>query len=189
MEPRFLAEVKGCVLTNGCFDILHAGHVRFLRRCAQFGDQLVVAVNGDHSVAMLKGAGRPINTLSERMEVLAGLTPVRYVTSFPDNNVSNVIHHLRPHCWVKGAPYTMDSLNKLEIQAAKDVGAAIVILEKFGDYSTTGILEKLKTKSEPCPNCGSTEAFTIGDPWPGPEKDTFICPECGSTMRPSAKQQ
>lgn len=134
----------GVVLTNGCFDLLHPSHVRLLQRASEFGVRLFVALNSDASVRMLKGEGRPVIPLRERMEMLAGLSCVSLVTSFPDNNVSAVIRRLRPHCWIKGGDYTMDSLDKGEIQAARDVGAAIVLLEKFGEYSTTGILERLK---------------------------------------------
>jgi D-beta-D-heptose 7-phosphate kinase/D-beta-D-heptose 1-phosphate adenosyltransferase len=134
----------GAVLTNGCFDTLHVGHIRLLERASMFGSQLVVAINSDASVRMLKGEGRPIFWLSERMEMIAALSYVTLVTSFPDNNVANVIRHLRPHCWIKGFGYTMDTLDKSEVQAANDVGAAIVILPKFGEYSTTGILERMK---------------------------------------------
>lgn len=136
------------VMSNGCFDLLHVSHVRLLERAAMFGRRLVVAVNSDHSVKMLKGNERPLFPLKDRMEILACLDCVDVVTSFPDNNVVNVIRHIAPHCWIKGAGYTMESLDKLEVQAARDVGAAIVLLEKFGDYSTTGILERMGSAKE-----------------------------------------
>jgi len=134
----------GTVFTNGCFDILHVGHVRLLQRAAMFGKRLVVAVNSDRSVKILKGPKRPVRKLLERMEMLAGLLCVDIVTSFDETDAAAVIHHIQPHCWIKGGDYTMQSLNGDEIKSARDCGCAIVILEKFGDYSTTGILEKLK---------------------------------------------
>lgn len=146
IEPdyRKLVLSEGLVLTNGCFDLLHVSHIRLLQRAAMFGEELVVAVNSDPSVRMLKGKGRPMVPLVERMEMLAALECVDFVTSFKDNNVANVIRHLRPHCWIKGGDYTMESLNKGEVQAARDVGAAIVILPKFGDYSTTELVRRMK---------------------------------------------
>lgn len=132
------------VLTNGCFDILHVGHIRLLQRASIFGGSLIVAVNSDASVRMLKGKERPAVPLEERMELLAALGCVSIVTSFPDNNVASVIRHLHPHCWVKGGDYTMESLNKSEVQAANDVGAAIIILPRIGKHSTSGIIERLK---------------------------------------------
>jgi rfaE bifunctional protein nucleotidyltransferase chain/domain len=136
--------VDGTVLTNGCFDVLHVGHIRLLERAAMFGRRLVVAVNADHSVTMLKGNGRPINKLKDRMEMLASLDCVDVVTGFPDNNVVSVIGRVLPHCWVKGGDYTLSSLNQLEVQAANDIGTVIVILKQFGGYSTTATLDKVQ---------------------------------------------
>lgn len=134
---------KGVVFTNGCFDILHAGHVRFLQRAADFGETLVVAVNSDASVRRLKGKDRPINTLEDRLHVIAALACVDAVTWFETNGVDELLWRVKPHCWIK-AGYTMDTLDEKEVRNARDAGTAIVLLEKFGDYSTTAILDKLK---------------------------------------------
>lgn len=133
----------GVVFTNGCFDILHAGHVRFLERARQFGNRLVVAVNSDSSVQKLKDKDRPINKLEDRVDVLAALSCVDAVTWFESTDVCELLKLLRPHCWVKSG-YTMETLNPNEVREAKFGGTAIILLEKFGDYSTTGILERMK---------------------------------------------
>jgi rfaE bifunctional protein nucleotidyltransferase chain/domain len=90
------------VLTNGCFDLLHVGHVRYLQQARQLGDSLVVAVNGDQSVCALKGAGRPLNSENDRAEVLAALDCVDFVTIFPDVRATQVIRATRPAIYVKG---------------------------------------------------------------------------------------
>lgn len=142
-DSNFKVDARRCVLTNGCYDILHAGHVRFLRRCAEFGQQLVVAINTDDSIRELKGPSRPVNPLADRLEVLHGIGVVNWICPF-SGDMAHVIRHLKPHCWIKGGDYTMETLNKEEVAAAKEVGAAIVLLEKFGDYSTTEIARRLK---------------------------------------------
>lgn len=134
---------SGVVFTNGCFDILHAGHVRFLQRARQFGMKLIVAVNSDESVRKLKGDARPVNKLEDRLDVLAALTCVDAVTWFERTDVCELLRMLAPHCWVK-AGYTMQTLDANEVREAKANGTAIVLLEKFGDHSTTGIIERMK---------------------------------------------
>ena len=135
------------ILTNGCFDLIHVGHLRLLQKVAErktHGQYLIVAVNDNDSVEKLKGTGRPVNSIMDRMEILAGIEGVDFVTPFSGGNVAQVIRDLRPCEWIKGAPYTLETLNPEEVEAAKSVGAKIIILEKFGDYSTTGILERMK---------------------------------------------
>lgn len=133
----------GVVFTNGCFDILHAGHVKFLQRAKQFGEKLIVAVNSDGSVRMLKGSARPVNVFKDRVDVVAALSCVDAVTWFDGTHCGELIRMLHPHCWVK-AGYTMQTLNPDEVREAKDGGTAIILLEKFGDYSTTGIIERMR---------------------------------------------
>jgi rfaE bifunctional protein nucleotidyltransferase chain/domain len=138
------------ILTNGCFDVIHVGHLRLLQKAAEYktcatnSAKLIVAVNDNDSVESLKGIGRPINPIMDRMEMLAGLECVDFVVPFTGNNVARVIRELWPKHWIKGAPYTIETLNQEEVAAAKSVGANIVILPKFGDYSTTAILERMK---------------------------------------------
>jgi len=132
------------VLTNGCFDLLHVGHVRYLQQARQLGDSLAVAVNGDQSVQVLKGTGRPLNSEGDRAEVLAALECVDLVTIFPDVRATEVIKAIRPAIYVKGGDYTMDSLNADEVAALKDVGAEIRTLPLVPGKSTTSLIEKLQ---------------------------------------------
>jgi len=140
----FIVDSERPVLTNGCFDVLHIGHIRLLRRAKMFGNRLVVAINTDESVRALKGPSRPIVPLAQRMEMLEAISCVDLVICFSEIDAAKVIRDYAPHCWIKGGDYTMETLNKDEVAAAKEVGAAIVILPRFGDYSTTGILERMK---------------------------------------------
>ena len=133
----------GVVFTNGCFDILHAGHVRFLQRAREFGVKLVVAVNSDESVRKLKGDARPINKLEDRVDVIAALACVDVVTWFESTDVCELIRIIHPHCWVKSG-YTMETLNPHEVREARAAGTAIILLEKFGDYSTTELVRRMK---------------------------------------------
>jgi rfaE bifunctional protein nucleotidyltransferase chain/domain len=134
------------VLTNGCFDILHAGHVDLLQRAARLGDNLLVMVNSDISVMRLKGTSRPINCLKHRMAVLKALRCVDMVESFDGHTVAAALRRWRPAVWVKGGDYTMETLNPDEVAAARKVGAEIVILpfgEEYKHLSTTSILAKI----------------------------------------------
>lgn len=131
------------VLTNGCFDLLHLGHVRYLERARELGDCLAVAVNGDESVRALKGAGRPINSAADRAEVLAALACVDFVTVFSDVRVTKVIEAIRPAIYAKGGDYTKESLNAKELAALKAVDARVEILPLVPGKSTSGLLERL----------------------------------------------
>jgi rfaE bifunctional protein nucleotidyltransferase chain/domain len=132
------------VLTNGCFDILHAGHVRYLRQARKLGDALAVALNSDQSVRALKGEGRPINSASDRAEVLSALGCVDYVVVFEGKRATGLLGAVRPHVYAKGGDYTRDSLDAGERQALEDAGAEIVILPLVPGRSTTSVLEKMK---------------------------------------------
>jgi rfaE bifunctional protein nucleotidyltransferase chain/domain len=132
------------VLTNGCFDILHAGHVRYLQQARKLGDALAVALNSDQSVRALKGEGRPINCESDRAEVLAALGCVDYVVVFEGKRATGLLGAVRPHVYAKGGDYTRDSLDAGERQALEDAGAEIVILPLVPGRSTTSVLEKIK---------------------------------------------
>ena len=132
------------VFTNGCFDLLHAGHVRYLQQARQLGDALLVAVNGDESVRALKGPTRPINGEMDRAEVLCALGCVDYVTVFPEVRATNVMRAVKPQIYAKGGDYTPDSLDRDEHDALDDIHAEIRILALVPGRSTTGILEKAK---------------------------------------------
>lgn len=136
------ARGRKLVFTNGCFDLLHVGHVRYLQQARALGDALLIAVNGDASVRALKGPSRPINSEHERAEVLAALSCVDYVTIFHTERVTDLVSSIRPHLYAKGGDYTVDSLDPGERGALDQVGAKIRILPLVPGKSTTGILEK-----------------------------------------------
>ena len=144
-SARFRASGRILVLTNGCFDLLHVGHVRYLQAARRRGDALLVAVNGDDSVRALKGPSRPVNTELDRAEVLAALACVDFVTIFHSARVTEVIREIRPQIYVKGGDYTLVSLDPGERGALEAVGAQIEILELVAGKSTTAILHKIGT--------------------------------------------
>ena len=132
------------VLTNGCFDLLHLGHVRYLEEARSLGDALVVALNGDDSVRSLKGNGRPLNTAQNRAEVIAALQSVDHVVIFPELRVTRLIEQLRPAIYVKGGDYTTLSLNPEERAALEKVGAQVQILPFEPGYSTSKMISQIK---------------------------------------------
>src|ERR1041385_5830315 len=110
------------VATNGCFDLLHLGHVRYLQAARALGDLLVVGLNGDRSVQELKGAGRPITTERDRAEILAALECVDLVTIFPETRATQFLAAVRPAVYVKGGDYTAETLNEEERVFLKQIG-------------------------------------------------------------------
>ena len=116
------------VFTNGCFDLLHVGHVRYLQQARALGDALLVAVNGDASVRALKGPDRPVHPETDRAEVLSALACVDFVTIFHTERVTDLIRAIRPHIYAKGGDYTVDSLDPGERAELEKVGAEILIL-------------------------------------------------------------
>ena len=139
---QFGARGRKLVFTNGCFDLLHVGHVRYLQQARALGDALLVAVNGDASVRALKDPTRPINGEHDRAEVLAALSCVDYVTIFHTERVTDLVSGIRPHVYAKGGDYTADSLHPGERGALEQVGAEICILPLVPGKSTTSIIEK-----------------------------------------------
>jgi rfaE bifunctional protein nucleotidyltransferase chain/domain len=137
---------KRLVFTSGCFDILHAGHVRYLAQARALGDALVVAMNGDESVRALKGPGRPVHEESDRAEVLLGLAAVDAVVIFHSARTTELIRTIRPHVFAKGGDYTVATLNPEERGALETYGAEIRILPVVAGRSTSATLAKL---SEP----------------------------------------
>jgi rfaE bifunctional protein nucleotidyltransferase chain/domain len=146
-QIRDVTEQEGrkLVFTNGCFDLLHVGHVRYLQAARMLGDALVVAVNGDESVRALKGPTRPINSEDDRAEVLSALECVDYVTIFHTERISDLAREIRPHIYVKGGDYTVESLNPEEVAALREAGSEIRILPLVPGKSTTAIIEKWKS--------------------------------------------
>ena len=135
---------KKLVLTNGCFDLLHVGHIRYLQAARELGDALAVGLNGDESVRALKGHGRPINSEMDRAEVLAALACVDHVAAFPELRATTLIEAVRPAIYVKGGDYTPETLDAEERAALADVGAEIRILPFERGYSTTRLLEQTR---------------------------------------------
>jgi rfaE bifunctional protein nucleotidyltransferase chain/domain len=136
------AEGRRLVLTNGCFDLLHVGHVRYLQLARDLGDALVVAVNSDASVRSLKGPTRPVTSEQDRAEVLAALESVSFITIFPSLRVTEVISAVRPHIYVKGGDYTIETLDAGERAALQAAGTDIRILPLTPGKSTTRIVKR-----------------------------------------------
>ena len=134
------------VFTNGCFDILHAGHVGYLQQARALGDRLIVAVNSDASVSRLKGPGRPINSVDRRMAVLAGLESVDWVTSFDADTPEALLEKLRPDILVKGGDYGKEQV--VGWQIVEGYGGSVSVLSFFEDLSTTAIVNKILDNSQ-----------------------------------------
>ena len=128
------------VFTNGCFDLLHRGHVYNLSRAREMGDLLVVGLNSDASVSKLKGAGRPVNQQQARAEVLAAMAFVDYVIIFQEDKPLNLLHAVKPHILVKGGDYQVE-----EVVGFKEVtswGGRVEIIPLLEGYSTSAIIKK-----------------------------------------------
>ena len=131
------------VFTNGCFDLLHPGHIDLLERCRALGDLLVVGINTDAGVRAIKGPSRPLIPENERAELLAGLAAVDYVTFFDDPTPRALIARLLPNILVKGGDWPLDQIvGREEVQAA---GGQVYSLPVLPGYSTSAIVEKIKT--------------------------------------------
>jgi D-glycero-beta-D-manno-heptose 1-phosphate adenylyltransferase len=135
---------KRLVVTNGCFDLLHVGHVRYLQAARALGDALAVLLNSDRSVRALKGDGRPINNERDRAEVLAALGCVDFVTIFDDKRATRLLEKVAPAIYAKGGDYTPATLDAEERAALEKIGAEIRIVPFEKGYSTSGLLEKLR---------------------------------------------
>lgn len=141
-RARLRAEGKKLVFTNGVFDILHVGHVRYLAAARELGDALVVAVNSDASVRELKGAGRPLMPENDRAEILLALQSVDYVTIFDDVSPRSLISELLPDVLVKGGDYSLDQIHgREEVETA---GGRVVSLPFVEGASTSRIIERMK---------------------------------------------
>jgi D-glycero-beta-D-manno-heptose 1-phosphate adenylyltransferase len=136
---------KKIVATNGCFDLLHPGHVRYLKAARALADVLVVGLNGDESVRALKGAGRPINNENDRAELVAALESVDLVTIFPEVRATHFIERTAPDVYVKGGDYNTETLNPDERAMLEKIGSRIEIVPFEKGHSTSALLEKLRT--------------------------------------------
>ncbi|MFN2444883.1 MAG: adenylyltransferase/cytidyltransferase family protein [Vicinamibacterales bacterium] len=129
-------------LANGCFDVLHVGHVRYLDAAAREADRLIVALNGDASVTRLKGPGRPIMPVHERAEILAALRAVDYLVVFDEMDVVALVELLRPDVHCKGTDYTVDTVPERE--AVRAYGGRIAIVGDPKDHSTRDMLRRIQ---------------------------------------------
>lgn len=132
------------VFTNGCFDLLHAGHVRYLQQARELGNALAVGLNSDRSVRELKGEGRPVNAQDDRAEVLAALGCVDFVVIFDGKRATEILRAVRPHVYAKGGDYTPESLDADEREVLLAAGADIRILPLVPGRSTTSVLERMR---------------------------------------------
>ncbi|MBT8132114.1 MAG: D-glycero-beta-D-manno-heptose 1-phosphate adenylyltransferase, partial [Gammaproteobacteria bacterium] len=137
------AQARGekVVMTNGCFDILHTGHVAYLEEAKSLGDRLVVAVNDDHSVTRLKGKGRPIVPLEDRMSVLAGLAAVDWVVAFSDDTPEQLICGVLPDVLVKGGDYEVEQIAGAD--CVQKAGGQVKVLSFRSGRSTSSIIERI----------------------------------------------
>ncbi len=152
IKPAYLEDIiplvagRRVVLANGCFDILHVGHVRYLEAARQLGDVLVVAINNDESARRLKGNGRPIMNIEERCLLVSALECVDYVVSFSEPDVGRVIEVLKPAVQAKGTDYTED--NVPEGDRVRAYGGEVRIAGDPKDHSTRDILSRILELSE-----------------------------------------
>jgi len=147
LGEMYAAKGKKLVLTNGCFDLLHTGHVRYLEQARKLGDALLVAINSDQSVRELKGPERPLNGESDRAEVLAALRCVDHVSVFENKRVTEVIRQLRPTVYAKGGDYTLETLDPQERAVLDEVGAEIKLLSLVPGKSTSSLLKRARNES------------------------------------------
>ena len=129
------------VFTNGCFDILHAGHVRYLAAARALGDVLILGLNSDASVRRLKGATRPVNGEADRAEVVGALTSVDYVVIFGEDTAEELIAKVRPAVYAKGGDYTLETLPEARI--VENYGGEVAFIPLVAGKSTTGIIAKM----------------------------------------------
>lgn len=134
---------KTIVTTNGCFDILHVGHVRYLQKTKTFADYSIVMLNSDKSVRSIKGPTRPVNNENDRAEILCALSCVDYVVLFDEDSPQNLIAEIKPDVHTKGADYTVETLP--EAKTIIDNGGRIEFISFVEGKSTTSIIEKMKS--------------------------------------------
>ena len=133
---------KTVVTTNGCFDILHVGHVRYLQKTKSFADYSIVLLNSDKSVRSIKGPTRPINNENDRAEILCALSCVDYVVMFDEDSPRNLLDEIKPDVYTKGADYTMETLPEADIMRKN--GTRVEFIELVAGKSTTATIEKMK---------------------------------------------
>ncbi len=152
-----LASLRGqsaIVTTNGCFDILHVGHLRYLQACKEPGETLVVLVNSDASVRRLKGPQRPIVNESDRAELIAGLGCVDYVVLFEEDTPEPLLKQIQPNYHAKGAQYTPENLP--EMDTLRRIGAAVRFVPMIENRSTTNVIDTILARAAAAPALPST---------------------------------
>jgi D-beta-D-heptose 7-phosphate kinase/D-beta-D-heptose 1-phosphate adenosyltransferase len=146
---RLVAEHRAAgrriVFTNGCFDVLHRGHVAYLNQAKRLGDVLIVALNDDESVSRLKGPDRPVNTVADRAAVLAGLSCVDHVTQFGADTPIDLIRLVKPDIYAKGGDYTPEMLPETDV--VRSLGGEVCILDYVADHSTSAVIDRIRTAS------------------------------------------
>jgi len=147
VADRLRAAGRRIVLANGCFDLLHVGHVRYLAGARALGDVLFVGVNSDAAVARLKGPGRPLMPAGERAELLAALRAVDHVVVFDDDTADHLVARLRPHVHAKGTDYTTQSVP--ERDTARTVGAEVAIAGDAKQHSTRDLIALIRERFVP----------------------------------------
>lgn len=135
------------ILTNGCFDLLHVGHIRYLHAAKELGGKVVVALNSDASVRQIKGQGRPLMNEQERAEILAALSDVDAVVIFSEPDVRAIIREIRPDVQAKGTDYSADSVPERDEVVA--YGGRVAIVGDPKDHSTTEFLEQMRSHTKP----------------------------------------
>ena len=136
-------EGKTYVVTNGCFDILHVGHVRYLKKTKSFADYLIVLLNSDSSVKAIKGDSRPINNELDRAEILSSLSCVDYVVLFDESSPGNLLEKIRPDVYTKGADYTIETLPEREVVERNNI--RVEFIDFVQGKSTTNINNKISS--------------------------------------------
>jgi len=138
------AEGKTYVVTNGCFDILHVGHVRYLKKTKEFADKLIVMLNSDTSVKSIKGNDRPINNENDRAEILSSLRCVDYVVLFDENSPAKLLENIKPNVYTKGADYTLETLPERDVVIKNNI--KVEFIEFVEGKSTTNVIKKINNK-------------------------------------------
>lgn len=135
---------KTVVATNGCFDILHVGHVKYLQKTKSYADYSIVLLNSDKSVKSIKGDSRPINNENDRADVLTALSCVDFVVMFDEDSPADLLDEIKPDVYTKGADYTMETLPERDIMIKN--GTRVEFIEFVQGKSTTNIIEKINNK-------------------------------------------
>lgn len=133
---------KTVVATNGCFDILHVGHVRYLQKTKSFADYCIVLLNSDKSVRSIKGEGRPINNEDDRAEILCALSCVDYVVKFDEDSPANLLDEIKPDVYTKGADYTMETLPEADIMRKNNT--KVEFISFVAGKSTTNVIKAIR---------------------------------------------